>query len=112
MSTAWKADGPLVVRDVVDALGPPRPAYTTVMTIMSRLADKGLLRRRAAGKAYLYEPRFTEEQFLARTAQRSVRKLVEDFGELALAQFAEELNRAKPSAKERLRKLASPQTPE
>ena len=105
MAVAWKAGRPLAVRDVVDALGSPRPAYTTVMTVMSRLSDKGLLSRRPAGKAYLYEARYSESQFLERTAQRSVRKLVEDFGELALTQFAAELDKAKPGAAERLRRL-------
>ena len=105
MAVAWKAGTPLSVRDVVDALGATSPAYTTVMTIMSRLAEKGLLSRRPAGKAYLYEARLSEDEFLERTARRSVRKLVEDFGELALTQFAAELDRKKPGTAERLRRL-------
>ncbi len=31
-------------------------AYTTVVTILSRLHDKGVLQRRKAGRAYLYAP--------------------------------------------------------
>lgn len=105
MSVVWKAAKPVTVRDVVSALEDRGPAYTTIMTIMSRLAEKGILRRTSAGKSYVYEARFTEEEFLARTAQRSVRKLVDDFGDVALAQFAEELTRADPATLERLRRL-------
>lgn len=105
MAVIWKANKPLAVRDVVTEFGDREPAYTTVMTIMVRLAEKGILRRRAKGKLYLYEARFAEEEFLRRAAQRSVRKLVDDFGDVALAQFAEELSRAKPGAIHRLRRL-------
>jgi len=31
-----------------------KPAYTTVMTVMSRLAEKGVLERRKQGRAFLY----------------------------------------------------------
>lgn len=105
MAVVWSADGAVPVRDVLTRLAEPAPAYTTVMTIMGRLVDKGLLKRRPLGKAYLYEARLTEQEFLARGAQRSVRRLVQDYGDVALAQFAEELARAKPSTLERLRRL-------
>lgn len=105
MAIVWRAPRPVTVRDVVEALGEPRPAYTTAMTIMGRLTEKGILRRKAVGKAYAYVARLTEEKFLERSAQRSVRQLVESFGDLALAQFADELDRAEPSTLDRLRRL-------
>lgn len=105
MAIVWKTPRSVTVRDVVDTLGGPRPAYTTVMTIMGRLTEKRILRRKPVGKAYAYEARLTEDDFLARSAQRSIRRLVEDFGDVALAQFADELSRAKPGMLDRLRKL-------
>jgi predicted transcriptional regulator len=44
-------------------------AYTTVMTTLGRLHDKGLLRRERDGKRHLYSPRLTREQFLESTAR-------------------------------------------
>ena len=41
------------VRDVYDALG-QSGSYTTIMTVMSRLAEKGELTREKKGKQYLY----------------------------------------------------------
>lgn len=41
----------------------PRLAYTTVMTTMDRLYKKGLLKRRKVGKAYIYIPALTEQEY-------------------------------------------------
>lgn len=105
MAIAWGAQRPLSVRDVVEGLGRSASAYTTVMTVMGRLTEKGVLRREQVGKAYLYEARLSEDAYLSRRAQRSVRQLVSAFGDVALAHFADELERAKPGTLERLRRL-------
>lgn len=105
MAIVWRSRRPLSVRDVVGELKGHDLAYTTVMTVMSRLADKDILRRRQAGKAYVYEAKLNEQEMLSRSAQRTVRKLVNDFGEVALAHFADEIERAKPETLARLRKL-------
>jgi predicted transcriptional regulator len=43
------------VRDVQQALQPTRPrAYTTIMTILDRLAQKGVVQRQKSGRAWLY----------------------------------------------------------
>jgi len=56
MRAIWLGNA-LTVHDVQQFLGPSRPlAYTTVMTILDRLAQKGAVRRRKKGKAYLYAP--------------------------------------------------------
>ncbi|MEI8124886.1 MAG: BlaI/MecI/CopY family transcriptional regulator [Parachlamydiaceae bacterium] len=41
------------VRDVYEGLGSPG-SYTTVMTVMSRMAEKGELMREKEGKQYVY----------------------------------------------------------
>jgi BlaI family transcriptional regulator, penicillinase repressor len=47
--------GEATVRDVQRALQPTRPrAYTTIMTILDRLAQKGVVQRQKAGRAWLY----------------------------------------------------------
>jgi predicted transcriptional regulator len=79
------------------------PAYTTVMTVMGRLTTKGLLERRTQGRAYIYQPAKTKEEFIADSSRTHVRALVRDFGDLALAHFAQELERADPEKLERLR---------
>lgn len=95
--------GRATVRDVLDVIVPDHViAYTTVMTVMGRLADKGLLRRELSGKTYVYIPALTPAEFASSVSQRLVESLVAEFGELAIAQFAAELERVDP---ERLRGL-------
>jgi predicted transcriptional regulator len=72
MSMLWPA-GEATVRDIRDALAPLRPrAYTTIMTIMDRLAHKGVVQRRKVGKAYVYRANLTEEQARARAVEQVV----------------------------------------
>ena len=59
MVAVWDI-GRVSVADVRRALGEERAAYTTVMTVLSRLTDKGLLRRQKNGRAFIYEA--TREQ--------------------------------------------------
>lgn len=74
MNMLWPA-GEATVRDIRDALAPIRPrAYTTIMTIMDRLAHKGVVERRKVGKAYVYRPNLTEEQARARAVAQVVER--------------------------------------
>ena len=50
------ADGPSSVRHVMEALAQRKPrAYTSVMSLMTVMADKGLLKRTPDGRAFVYE---------------------------------------------------------
>jgi predicted transcriptional regulator len=54
------------VREVHGALSQSRGlAYTTVMTVMTRLADAGLLVKERAGRAFLYAAAGTREELTA-----------------------------------------------
>jgi len=65
------------VREVHSALTETRPrAYTTVMTILGRLAQKGVVaRRKKTGRAWIYEPRLSAEE----ARSRAVARLVDGF---------------------------------
>jgi predicted transcriptional regulator len=94
------------VRDVATAIQEKRPvAYTTVMTVMGHLAEKGLLKRTPVDKrTHLYHVALTRDEFLARASQQMVDALVADFGDLALAHFLEAVEQIEPQRLERLRK--------
>jgi len=56
MKAVWQQP-PITVKDVQVAIRPHRQlAYTTVMTIMHRLHQKGFLTRKLKARAHLYEP--------------------------------------------------------
>jgi predicted transcriptional regulator len=62
MNTLWPI-GQATVREIRDLLAARRPrAYTTIMTIMDRLARKGVVERVKTGRAYTYRPRMTPDE--------------------------------------------------
>ncbi len=57
MDVLWATPAAMSVRDVQGKLAPQRVlAYTTVMTVMDRLAKKGQLTRELDGRAWMYQP--------------------------------------------------------
>lgn len=101
MDAVWTARDPVSVRAVLDVLNETRPeplAYTTVMTVMNRLAAKGVLKRRGERRSYRYEATATDAAGIA------VRGVIRDYGDAAVAQFVDQA-RADPEVLRRLRAL-------
>ena len=69
LAALWAAKGPLVPAAVLDAVGGGL-AYTTVMTILVRLHEKGLIERERAGRAYAYRPVVAETDVVAEQVRR------------------------------------------
>jgi predicted transcriptional regulator len=97
---------PFFVRDMLTRM--PDLAYTTVMTTLNRLADKGLLQRETTStqRAYPYRPTGTPEDFIKQTGQAEVDDLIARFGDAALAAFAARMDSLTPHQRRRLRELA------
>ncbi|HLQ33615.1 MAG TPA: BlaI/MecI/CopY family transcriptional regulator [Chloroflexota bacterium] len=92
MELVWQRH-PVTVRDVTTELAKTRAiAYTTVMTVMSRLAEKGLLRQQRDQKSFVYEAAVSRDDFLASVSRDIVRDLLRDFGTVAVSQFVSELS--------------------
>lgn len=62
MQVLWRL-GQAFVRDVVDALPEPRPAYNTVSTIIRILEKKGFVSHRAYGKTHEYFPVVLRDEY-------------------------------------------------
>ncbi len=84
---------PVTVAEVVAALGGPT-AYTTVMTTLARLREKGALIRERRGRAFVYAPAAAPELVAAARTARQMRRLLEGQGTRAdvLARFVAELD--------------------
>jgi predicted transcriptional regulator len=66
MEQLWAADRPLTVREVHEQLSRARElAYTTVMTVLDRLAKKHLTERERDGKAWRYKAAAPREEMAA-----------------------------------------------
>ena len=103
MDAVWRAGEPVAVREVVDELNDHRSeplAYTTVMTVMSRLADKEVLARRKVGRGYVYEANAPDAAGIA------VKDVLRTYGDAAVAHFVDEAQ-TDPALLQRLRRLLS-----
>jgi BlaI family penicillinase repressor len=75
MNALWPL-GEATVRHVRESLRPTRPrAYTTIMTILDRLAQKGVVQRRKVGRAWVYSANVSADQARA----HAVAQVVEGF---------------------------------
>jgi predicted transcriptional regulator len=88
LATLWAADGPLTPGQVRDRLADDL-AYTTVLTILTRLYAKGGVTREAVGRGHSYLPAFDEAE-LAASKMRAVLDRGSD-REAVLARFVGEL---------------------
>lgn len=64
-----------------------RSAYTTVQTVLNRLAERGFLARKRVGQAIVYRPKLTESQYLSRTIRHTLASATPDARQAALAQL-------------------------
>lgn len=109
MNALWPM-GEGTVREIRDRLAPRRPrAYTTIMTIMDRLARKGIVERRKVGRAYRYRANLSAED--ART--HAVEQVVDHFFagspealEAELRHFSPAESRLPPAVREAARPVA------
>jgi predicted transcriptional regulator len=89
MLILW-AHGPQKVKSVHQRIAEARGvAYTTVMTTMGHLAEKGLLRRdnrQGMGGAYTYTPAIGEQEFVAQRLADILNAIERDYP-VALAQY-------------------------
>jgi predicted transcriptional regulator len=109
MEEVWRQEQ-ATVRSVLDALnaepGQPERAYTTVLTILQRLDAKGMVRRSRHGRSDVYAPALAREAYLDARADAEVSELLEEYGELALVQFARRVAALDPARRAALRRLA------
>jgi predicted transcriptional regulator len=87
MDAVWAASGPVSVRNVIERLNDARAeplAYTTVMTVMNRLAGKEALVRSPAGRSYVYEATAADPAGIA------VQNVIRTYGDEAVAHFVDQ----------------------
>jgi predicted transcriptional regulator len=109
MEEIW-TQGEATVRSVRDALNAetsqPERAYTTVLTILQRLDAKGLVRRSRNGKTDVYSAALPRTEYLGARADAEVSELLDQYGELALVQFARRMAALDPERRAALQRLA------
>lgn len=108
MRAVWSGEvaETFVVRDVQALM--PKLAYTTVMTTLRRLADKGLLAAKAqpGRRAHEYRAAGTAAEYLVRASTDEAAQFVARYGDAALSAFAARLANLTPEQRRHLEGLA------
>ena len=103
------ARGEASVADVVDGLRRTQRrdhAYTTIMTVMGRLHEKGVLERERRGRQYIYRVSAPEAELVDRLSGLAVDQVVDRYGTAALRHFVARLADLDPETRRRLAALA------
>ncbi|MCX4965375.1 MULTISPECIES: BlaI/MecI/CopY family transcriptional regulator [unclassified Streptomyces] len=91
MHRLWAWGRPATARDVLTDLNKKRPiAYSTVKTVADILHGKGMLRREKEGRAWVYEPTCTRQQYTATLMQQALGSNPDPAG--ALLSFVEQMS--------------------
>jgi predicted transcriptional regulator len=91
MEIIWER-GSALVSDVEEVLNRRRDdplSYKTVLTICTRLNEKGLLTHEKEGRAFRYKPRLTRQEFFSEQASKAAELLLNRFGDYALSTFVD-----------------------
>src|SRR4051794_41972510 len=112
MEDVWSRDDEVAVREVMEALNKrtkkPR-AYTTYMTILGRLHEKGLVTRRREGKTDLYRPVYTRNEYADLRAQAGGDSPVGRHRDAAFRPLARPMGQRDPDPRRQLQRLARQQ---
>jgi predicted transcriptional regulator len=106
MATLWEMNH-ATVRAVLEHLNHRRKrklAYTTVLTLVSRLWTRGLLTREPDGRGFRYRPAKSRDALLAELSDELIDRLFTDFGEIAIAQLGTRLEALDAQRRDTLRK--------
>jgi BlaI family transcriptional regulator, penicillinase repressor len=100
LKVLWQRVQPASVREVFEIVNQdarPQRAYTSVMSLLNVMTDKGLLRRAPFGRAFLYEPVLPREQTLRSMLGETLDRLYNGSASLLVAHL---LDQSHPSGDE------------
>jgi len=93
----WE-DGPCTVREVMNLLKPKRPrAYTSVMSLMNVMAEKGLLRQKPKGRAFIYSAKVSRDKTQSSMLSDLLNRAFDGSANVLVAHL---LQQAEPNCKE------------
>jgi predicted transcriptional regulator len=77
-------------------------SFNTVMTVMNRLVDKGIITKRTEGRVSLYKPVLSKSDFLETQSKELSHELVEEFGSVVVSHILDALEEADQELIEKL----------
>ncbi|MCY9661460.1 BlaI/MecI/CopY family transcriptional regulator [Paenibacillus chondroitinus] len=104
MEILWNSIEEMTIKDVQQKLDNDSKAnnFNTVMTVMNRLVDKGILQKKALARSYQYSPVVTREAFMEAQSKELTLDLIEEFGSLAVTHMVDALDKVDPGLLDQL----------
>ncbi len=91
MQVLWSL-GKAYVKDIIERLPEPKPAYNTVSTVVRILEKKGFIGHEAFGKTHLYRPLVAKEDYTQAFLKSFVRNYFDDSYQELVSFFARDRN--------------------
>ncbi|RZL31378.1 MAG: BlaI/MecI/CopY family transcriptional regulator [Pedobacter sp.] len=89
MQVLWQLENAFV-KEVIDELPEPKPAYNTVSTIIRILEVKGFIGHEAFGKAHKYHPLISKEKYKRHATEKLLGSYFENSVESMFSFFVKE----------------------
>lgn len=94
MDVLW-CGGEKSIKDVQHELEKEKATnFNTVMTVMNRLVEKGILTKRLEGRTSMYQPVLTREEFVNNQSREMTQELVDEFGSVVVSHMIDALDKA------------------
>lgn len=114
MNIVWASGRDITVREVLEQMPEPRPAYTTVGTFMKILTEKGVLeakKHEGDGKTLYYAPLLGKVEYKKRFLELIKRQLFDGSIKSLVSFFVEEEEISREELIEYLEELKENETP-
>ena len=91
MDILWN-DVEMTIKDVQQVLDLEKMTnFNTVMTVMNRLVEKGILEKRAEGRSSLYKPLQTSAECQSQQSKEMTNELMDEFGNVVVSHMLDAL---------------------
>ncbi|WP_342600064.1 BlaI/MecI/CopY family transcriptional regulator [Psychrobacillus sp. FSL H8-0483] len=91
MDILWN-DVEMTIKDVQQVLDLEKVTnFNTVMTVMNRLVEKGILQKRVEGRSSLYKPVQSRAEFLSAQSKEMTNELMDEFGNVVVSHMLDAL---------------------
>jgi predicted transcriptional regulator len=106
MNIFWERDS-ATTREALEVMNKRRRrnklAYTTILTLVTRLWQRGLLERDPEGRGFRYRAAKSRDALIGDLSEELIDRLLDDFGDIAVAQLGERLGELDPARVKKLR---------
>jgi BlaI family transcriptional regulator, penicillinase repressor len=107
MNVVWETQGATVpeIHAAINRKRKSEAAYTTVLTLVQRLYARDLLVREPEGRTFRYRAAQSRDQLIATWSDEMIDRLIDDYGEIAIARLDDRLQALDTERQEKLRAL-------